>query len=144
MLGTRASRSAMALGLTMLMAMPALGLAAPAPPAAPAMDVATWTALAAAGQLPTTCDASQAVTLQLPEGAPLPAGETDAVNPVDFCPGLRPGARLSNGCTMNFVFTDGTNLYIGTAGHCTSSVGQRMSTGGGAVSYTHLTLPTKA
>jgi hypothetical protein len=23
-----------------------------------------------------------------------------------------------NGCTMNFVFTDGTSNYIGTAGHC--------------------------
>ena len=23
-----------------------------------------------------------------------------------------------NGCTMNFVFTDGTSKYIGTAGHC--------------------------
>src|SRR5207253_3234003 len=22
------------------------------------------------------------------------------------------------GCTMNFVFTDGTSYYIGTAGHC--------------------------
>jgi hypothetical protein len=26
-----------------------------------------------------------------------------------------------NGCTMNFVFTDGTSSYIGTAGHCASS-----------------------
>jgi hypothetical protein len=25
-----------------------------------------------------------------------------------------------NGCTMNFVFTDGTSNYIGTAGHCAS------------------------
>jgi hypothetical protein len=25
-----------------------------------------------------------------------------------------------NGCTMNFVFTDGTSNYIGTAGHCTA------------------------
>jgi hypothetical protein len=25
-----------------------------------------------------------------------------------------------NGCTMNFVFTDGTSNYIGTAGHCVS------------------------
>src|SRR5436309_2648922 len=23
-----------------------------------------------------------------------------------------------NGCTMNFIFTDGTSSYIGTAGHC--------------------------
>src|SRR4051812_8496575 len=23
-----------------------------------------------------------------------------------------------NGCTMNFIFTDGTSNYIGTAGHC--------------------------
>jgi hypothetical protein len=26
-----------------------------------------------------------------------------------------------NGCTMNFVFTDGTSNYIGTAGHCAGS-----------------------
>jgi hypothetical protein len=26
-----------------------------------------------------------------------------------------------NGCTMNFVFTDGTSSYIGTAGHCASA-----------------------
>src|SRR5205085_5834685 len=25
-----------------------------------------------------------------------------------------------NGCTMNFVFTDGSSNYIGTAGHCAS------------------------
>ena len=30
-----------------------------------------------------------------------------------------------NGCTMNFIFTDGTSSYIGTAGHCV--------TGGGTV-----------
>lgn len=45
---------------------------------------------------------------------------------LEECPGIRPGARLSNWCTMNFVFTDGTDIYIGTAGHCTSFVGQRM------------------
>jgi hypothetical protein len=28
------------------------------------------------------------------------------------------------GCTMNFVFTDGTSYYIGTAGHCVSGGGR--------------------
>src|SRR5918999_741951 len=28
-----------------------------------------------------------------------------------------------SGCTMSFVFTDGTDLYIGTAGHCVSGGG---------------------
>jgi hypothetical protein len=41
---------------------------------------------------------------------------------------IRPGARQSNGCTLNFVFRDADHLYIGTAGHCTNSVGQRIST----------------
>lgn len=34
------------------------------------------------------------------------------------CAPIRPGARMANGCTLNFVVTDGTDLYIGTAGHC--------------------------
>lgn len=39
-------------------------------------------------------------------------------------PAIRPGAA-SNVCTLNFVLTDGTELYIGAAGHCTF-VGKRV------------------
>lgn len=61
---------------------------------------------------------------------PLPDPEAIALHSEE-CPGIRPGARLSNGCTMNFVFTDATDLYVGTAGHCTAFVGQRFGTYGG-------------
>lgn len=35
-----------------------------------------------------------------------------------LCTGLRPGSRYNGGCTLNFVYTDGTNTFMGTAGHC--------------------------
>lgn len=37
------------------------------------------------------------------------------------CPGVRPGGIVTSdvgACTYNFVFTDGVDRYIGTAGHC--------------------------
>jgi len=46
------------------------------------------------------------------------------------CPGYQsPGVAAAGcivapaGCTANFVFTDGTSHYIGTAAHCTNGVG---------------------
>jgi hypothetical protein len=43
---------------------------------------------------------------------------------------IRPGAFMDSpaGCTLNFVFEDDTDRYIGTAGHCTGQVGDRVST----------------
>ncbi|MGH2830399.1 MAG: hypothetical protein ACRDJM_07930 [Actinomycetota bacterium] len=38
-----------------------------------------------------------------------------------FCAGIRPGALLIIGnaiCTAGFIFSDGTNDYVSTAGHC--------------------------
>lgn len=121
-----AARALPAIGLALLTALP-LGLAATQEAPEPAMDVPTWLALAGAGQLPTDCEVQ---TLDLPAASPLLlAAETRAVTPAESCTGIRPGARFSNiGCTMNFVFTDGASLYVGTAGHCTSSIGQRFST----------------
>ncbi|HEV8359851.1 MAG TPA: hypothetical protein VGR28_05270 [Candidatus Thermoplasmatota archaeon] len=81
------------------------------------MAMEAWLALAQQGALPTDC------TRQLP---PELQPGTEGVNLLDACPGIRPGAQLSVGCTMNFVFTDGPNLYIGTAGHCYNA-GQRAS-----------------
>ncbi len=49
---------------------------------------------------------------------------------LEQCPGIRPGARLTTGCTMNFLFEDDNDYYMGTAGHCTSHVGQRMGAAG--------------
>jgi hypothetical protein len=47
------------------------------------------------------------------------------------CPGYQsPGVAAAGcivspaGCTANFIFTDGTSKYVGTASHCTDSVGQ--------------------
>lgn len=43
---------------------------------------------------------------------------------------IRPGAFMDApaGCTLNFVFADDSALYIGTAGHCTDRIGDRVST----------------
>ena len=47
------------------------------------------------------------------------------------CPGYQsPGVAAAGcivspaGCTANFIFTDGSSQYVGTASHCTDSVGQ--------------------
>ncbi len=52
----------------------------------------------------------------------------------DECRGkVRPGAAMTSpyGCTFNFVFEDdAANYYVGTAGHCTDRVGQRVSASG--------------
>lgn len=61
----------------------------------------------------------------LPEAvaAPLPAWEGSP--DLHECTGtIQPGAQMTNGCTMNFIFRDAQgNLYLGTAGHCTGGVG---------------------
>ena len=50
------------------------------------------------------------------------------------CPGYQsPGVSAAGcivapyGCTANFVFTDGTSRYIGTARHCTDRIGQEVT-----------------
>lgn len=49
------------------------------------------------------------------------------------CPGIQtgPGVQANGcivtGCTANFVFTDGTSKYIGTARHCVDGVGSRVA-----------------
>jgi hypothetical protein len=50
------------------------------------------------------------------------------------CPGVQ-GAGVSAagcivapyGCTANFIFTDGSSQYVGTARHCTDNVGQEVT-----------------
>lgn len=51
------------------------------------------------------------------EPTPLDPGSTPSVEDAR-CTGLRPGARLTGGCTVNFIYTDGEDFYVGTAGHC--------------------------
>ena len=48
------------------------------------------------------------------------------------CPGVQsPGVSAGGcivapyGCTANFIFTDGSSQYVGTARHCTDRVGRR-------------------
>jgi hypothetical protein len=50
------------------------------------------------------------------------------------CPGVQnPGVSAGGcivapyGCTANFIFTDGTSKYVGTARHCTDAVGQEVT-----------------
>lgn len=45
---------------------------------------------------------------------------------------IRPGARMTapNGCTLNFIFEQGSDLFVGTAGHCVSGTGQRVGANG--------------
>jgi hypothetical protein len=56
-----------------------------------------------------------------PVAAPL-----DAPLPSEF--GIRPGAWMIEpaGCTMNFIFANGTKKGIGTAGHCVDRLGQHV------------------
>jgi hypothetical protein len=60
-------------------------------------------------------------------GVPIPEGVDVPASSLAFT-GIRPGAWMlsPSGCTMNFVFGTGTDLYIGTAGHC-AKVGQRVT-----------------
>jgi hypothetical protein len=51
------------------------------------------------------------------------------------CPGVQAPAGVSAagcivapyGCTANFIFKDATNWYVGTASHCTDTVGQTVT-----------------
>ena len=50
------------------------------------------------------------------------------------CPGVQnPGVSAGGcivapyGCTANFIFTDGSSKYVGTARHCTDKVGQEVT-----------------
>lgn len=65
-------------------------------------------------------------------------GKIPTASPVgllESCPGVRPGAIVqtdtADGCTFNFVFTDGVHHYIGTAGHCVFP-GPSVAAGGAA------------
>lgn len=57
------------------------------------------------------------------EGTPV-AAPAQAPLPSEI--GIRPGAWMvaPAGCTMNFIFQQGSSYAIGTAGHCVSSVGE--------------------
>lgn len=78
---------------------------------------------------PWTC-AHEAVERLEPDATGVPL--QDPVPPYESCSNrIRPGARMTEpvGCTFNFVFREGSTLYIGTAGHCVGT-GQRVATAG--------------
>lgn len=64
-----------------------------------------------------------------PEGVQIPADELNTA-----CPGYQSagvGAAgcivAPYGCTANFIFTDGSSSYVGTAGHCSNSTGETVT-----------------
>ena len=61
------------------------------------------------------------------EGVAIPDGVDYPTSGIAFT-GIRPGAWMlfPAGCTMNFVFSKGGVLGIGTAGHCTDNKGQHV------------------
>ena len=64
--------------------------------------------------------------------------QADGPGTTDVCPGIDPNSPTPTttvvsagtcevfpyGCTANFVYTNGSQYYIGTAGHCVDKVGQ--------------------
>jgi hypothetical protein len=71
-----------------------------------------------------------------PEPGPEPEPEPEPQEPFPVWAAvaqarLRPGVYMDGGCTYNFLFTSPErNYFIGTAGHCTDEVGQRVSFAG--------------
>lgn len=74
---------------------------------------------------------------------PATAQEQEPVRPAygDLSSPIRPGSQFGGSCTFNFVFHEEVfatpeepnpipEVYIGTAAHCTSGAGQRVSVGG--------------
>ena len=62
-------------------------------------------------------------------GLRLPCSFAPSVGPVldaSCLPPIHPGARMANGCTLNWVVTDGTDLFVGTARHCTGALGEAL------------------
>lgn len=68
------------------------------------------------------------------KGKPTPRAAEEGPGATDVCPGVQPvtsptvqaGACVvyPYGCTANFVYSNGSQYYIGTAGHCVDRVGQ--------------------
>lgn len=60
-------------------------------------------------------------------GVRLPCHPAPSLGPLDTTcvPPIHPGAR-SSACTLNWIVTDGVDLYAGAARHCTGSLGQAL------------------
>jgi hypothetical protein len=69
-----------------------------------------------------------------------PAPKSDGPGPADVCPGLDPSSPspatsvvsagtcvvYPYGCSANFIYSNGSQYYVGTAGHCVDKVGQHI------------------
>src|SRR5207302_7348804 len=67
----------------------------------------------------------------LPAALPGSAGATPAWAPAATAP-IHPGVQTFTAgaqCTANFVFTDGTNVFIGQAAHCSGTGGNTETNG---------------
>lgn len=85
-----------------------------------------------AGAVPTPAGAATDPVRQDAERDTPTADAADCDSDLTDCEGpIRPGARMTApvGCTLNFVVTDGDDLYIGTAGHCVDE-GDRVAVNG--------------
>jgi hypothetical protein len=69
---------------------------------------------------------TQELARRVHENPGVPVAVPDAPMPGEV--GIRPGSWMiaPYGCTMNFVFQNGGSYAIGTAGHCTDNIGQRV------------------
>jgi hypothetical protein len=77
------------------------------------------------GARPAWYTAELAARVYAANGVPV-AAPTDAPLPSEI--GIRPGSWMIEpyGCTMNFVFSSGADLAIGTAGHCVDNARQHV------------------
>lgn len=114
--------------LSLAAALALIALAAPTASAgllpAPSLleDVVPTEAVPLAGPVPDwyTPELHAEVVAAGPAGVQLPDAVSVPQSALAFT-GIRPGSWMISPamCTMNFVFGSGTDLYIGTAGHCT-------------------------
>ena len=78
------------------------------------------------GAVPDWFTPELAAAVDAADGQPV-AAPTDA--PLPGTVGIRPGSWMISpaGCTMNFVFGNGGDFAIGTAGHCVDGVGDEVT-----------------
>lgn len=73
--------------------------------------------------------------------ATLAAGALMPIQPASAAITIQPGMYMVAGnsaCTTNFVFDSGSDVYVGTAAHCVTSVGQDVSDGSTTWGDVHL------
>lgn len=104
-------------------------IAAPTVSGAGLLGTVQWKTLKEAAPSWYTHELHQKVLAAGPQGVALPAGIDIPTSSLVF-QGIRPGQLIILGggslCTSNFVFTNGGNFFIGTAGHC-GNVGDQVT-----------------